>query len=154
MPWSSCISKVPQHKKEKPSDDSVVSRSADSDQPLKELDLASTTEHTLELVVPPPQFDIGTTLRDGFGHVYQPYLLKPTRSSGTKTKVAIQLSTEEKTVSDLTVEELTQIVREIIQESLEKCLVSGSMEGRAKVNLAVVGSVEAKMVCDFEEKLD
>jgi hypothetical protein len=28
------------------------------------------------------------------------------------------------------------------------------MEGRAKVNLAVVGSVEAKMVCDFEEKLD
>jgi hypothetical protein len=64
------------------------------------------------------------------------------------------LSTEEKTVSDLTVEELTQIVREIIQESLEKCLVSGSMEGRAKVNFAVVGSVEAKMVCDFEEKLD
>ena len=48
----------------------------------------------------------------------------------------------------------TQIVREIVQESLEKCLVSGSMEGRAKVNLAVVGSVEAKMVCDFEEKLD
>ena len=47
-----------------------------------------------------------------------------------------------------------EIVREIIQESLEKCLVSGSMEGRAKVNLAVVGSVEAKMVCDFEEKLD
>jgi len=28
------------------------------------------------------------------------------------------------------------------------------MEGRAKVNLAVVGSVKAKMVCDFEEKLD
>ena len=64
------------------------------------------------------------------------------------------LTTEEKTISDLTVEELTQIVREIVQESLEKCLVSGSMEGRAKVNLAVVGSVEAKMVCDFEEKLD
>ena len=48
------------------------------------------------------------------------------------------LSTEEKTISDLTVEELTEIVREIIQESLEICLVSGSMEGRAKVNLAVV----------------
>ena len=64
------------------------------------------------------------------------------------------LTTEEKTISDLTVEELTQIVREIVQESLEKCLVSGSMEGRAKVNLAVVGSAEAKMVCDFEEKLD
>ena len=64
------------------------------------------------------------------------------------------LTTEEKTIGDLTVEELTQIVRAIVQESLEKCLVSGSMEGRAKVNLAVVGSVEAKMVCDFEEKLD
>ena len=64
------------------------------------------------------------------------------------------LTTEEKTISDLTVEELTQIVREIVQDSLEKCLVSGSMEGRAKVNLAVVGSVEAKMICDFEEKLD
>ena len=64
------------------------------------------------------------------------------------------LTTEEKTISDLTVEELTQIVREIVQESLEKCLVSGSMEGRAKVNLAVIGSVEAKMICDFEEKLD
>ena len=25
------------------------------------------------------------------------------------------------------------------------------MEGRAKVNLAVVGSVEAKMYCNFEE---
>ena len=61
------------------------------------------------------------------------------------------LSTEEKTVSDLTVEELTQIVREIIQESLEKCEVSGSMKGRAKVNLAVVGSVEAKMYCNFEK---
>ena len=39
----------------------------------------------------------------------------------------------------------------ILQESLEKCEVSGSMEGRAKVNLAVVGSVEAKMYCNFEE---
>ena len=64
------------------------------------------------------------------------------------------LSTEEKTVSDLTVEELTQIVREIIQESLEKLSLIHISEGRAKVNLAVVGSVEAKMVCDFEEKLD
>ena len=64
------------------------------------------------------------------------------------------LLTEEKTISNLTVEELTQIVREIVQESLEKWLVSGSMEGRAKVNLAVVGSVEAKMVCNFEDKLD
>ena len=58
---------------------------------------------------------------------------------------------QSKTIDSLTVEELTEIVRQIIQESLEKCEVSGSMEGRAKVNLAVVGSVEAKMYCNFEE---
>tara|TARA_B100000927_G_scaffold203366_1_gene164875 strand:- start:408 stop:659 length:252 start_codon:yes stop_codon:yes gene_type:complete len=54
------------------------------------------------------------------------------------------------TVGDLTVEQLTEIVRTILQESLQKCLVTGSMKGRAKVNLAVVGSVEAKMECNFE----
>ena len=58
------------------------------------------------------------------------------------------------TVGDLTVEQLTEIVRTILQESLQKCLVTGSMKGRAKVNLAVVGSVEAKMECNFERDAD
>jgi len=57
-------------------------------------------------------------------------------------------------VGDLTVEQLTEIVRTILQESLQKCFVTGSMKGRAKVNLAVVGSVEAKMECYFDEELD
>ena len=52
-------------------------------------------------------------------------------------------SDNSRTIDKLTVDELTQIVRAILQESLEKCEVSGSMKGRAKVNLAVVGSVEA-----------
>ena len=56
-----------------------------------------------------------------------------------------------RTLESLTVDELTQIVRLIIQESLEECKVTGTMQGRAKVNLAVVGSVEAKMECAFEE---
>ena len=60
-------------------------------------------------------------------------------------------SDNSRTIDKLTVDELTQIVRAILQESLEKCEVIGSMEGRAKVNLAVVGSVEAKMYCNFEE---
>ena len=60
-------------------------------------------------------------------------------------------SDNSKTIDKLTVDELTQIVRVILQESLEKCEVIGSMEGRAKVNLAVIGSVEAKMYCNFEE---
>ena len=60
-------------------------------------------------------------------------------------------SNEATTLDQITVEELTSIVRVIIQESLEKCKVVGTMEGRAKVNLAVIGSVEAEMYCDFEE---
>ena len=58
------------------------------------------------------------------------------------------------TVGDLTVKQLTEIVRTILQESLQKCLVTGSMKGRAKVNLAVVGSVEAKMKCNFDQELE
>ena len=60
-------------------------------------------------------------------------------------------SDNSKTIDKLTVDELTQIVRVILQESLEKCEVIGSMEGRTKVNLAVIGSVDAKMYCKFEE---
>ena len=63
-------------------------------------------------------------------------------------------SEQPRTVGDITIEELTEIVREIIQESLEKCMVKGSMEGRAKVNLAVIGTVEAEMSCDFDEATD
>ena len=60
-------------------------------------------------------------------------------------------SDNSRTIDKLTVDELTEIVKAILQESLEKCEVSGSMKGRAKVNLAVIGSVEAKMYCNFEK---
>ena len=63
-------------------------------------------------------------------------------------------SEQSKTVGDITIEELTEIVREIIQESLQKCMVKGTMEGRAKVSLAVVGSVVAQMSCNFDEVTD
>ena len=63
-------------------------------------------------------------------------------------------SEQSRTVGEITIEELTEIVREIIQESLQKCMVKGSMEGRAKVNLAVVGSVVAQMSCNFNEVTD
>ena len=58
---------------------------------------------------------------------------------------------EKRLVSELTIEELTETVRKIIEESIEKCTVTGTMEGRARVNLAVEGEVVAKMECDFEE---
>ena len=54
-------------------------------------------------------------------------------------------------ISDITVEQLTDIVRQIVQETIEKCIVIGDMEGRAKLNLAVEGEVVAQMVCKFEE---
>ena len=56
----------------------------------------------------------------------------------------------ERKVSELSVAELKQIVRMIVEESIEQCSVSGTMEGRAKLNLAVEGEVVAKMTCEFE----
>tara|TARA_B100000989_G_C19389200_1_gene404955 strand:+ start:333 stop:584 length:252 start_codon:yes stop_codon:yes gene_type:complete len=56
----------------------------------------------------------------------------------------------EKKVSELSVDELKQIVRQIVEESIEQCIVSGTMEGRAKLNLDVQGEVVAKMSCEFK----
>ena len=56
----------------------------------------------------------------------------------------------QKKVSELTVTELKQIVRVIVEESIEQCIVTGTMEGRAKLNLAVEGEVVAKMTCEFK----
>ena len=58
---------------------------------------------------------------------------------------------EERFVSELTITELTDIVRNIVEESIEQCIVSGTMKGRAKVNLKVEGEVIAKMECEFED---
>ena len=58
---------------------------------------------------------------------------------------------KERFVSELTITELTEIVRNIVEESIEQCVVSGTMEGRAKVNLKVEGEVIAKMECEFED---
>ena len=60
--------------------------------------------------------------------------------------------TDERKVSDLSINELKEIVRLIVEESIEQCTVTGTMEGRAKVNLKVEGEVVAKMNCDFEKE--
>ena len=61
-------------------------------------------------------------------------------------------STQDKRlVSELTINELKEIVRSIVEESIEQCVVTGTMEGRAKVNLKVEGEVVAKMECEFVE---
>ena len=59
---------------------------------------------------------------------------------------------DERKVSELSIDELKQIVRMIVEESIEQCTVTGTMEGRAKVNLRVEGEVIAKMSCEFESK--
>ena len=59
---------------------------------------------------------------------------------------------DDRKVSELSIDELKQIVRMIVEESIEQCIVTGTMEGRAKVNLKVEGEVVAKMSCEFEPK--
>ena len=60
-------------------------------------------------------------------------------------------ATDKRLVSELSINELKQIVRSIVEESIEQCVVTGTMEGRAKVNLKVEGEVVAKMECEFEK---
>ena len=62
------------------------------------------------------------------------------------------VETDERKVSDLSINELKEIVRLIVEESIEQCTVTGTMEGRAKVNLKVEGEVVAKMTCYFEKE--
>lgn len=60
-------------------------------------------------------------------------------------------TSDKRLVSELSINELKQIVRSIVEESIEQCVVTGTMEGRAKVNLKVEGEVIAKMECEFEK---
>ena len=57
---------------------------------------------------------------------------------------------KERFVSELTISELKEIVRTIVEESIEQCVVSGTMNGRVKL-LNVEGEVIAKMECEFED---
>ena len=63
----------------------------------------------------------------------------------------IQDIDDSRKVSELSVEELKDIVRLIVEESIEQCSVEGTMKGRAKVNFKVEGEVIARMTCEFEE---
>jgi hypothetical protein len=57
---------------------------------------------------------------------------------------------DDRKVSELSIDELKQIVRMIVEGSIEQFTVTGTMEGRAKANLKVEGEVVAKMSCEFE----
>ena len=59
-------------------------------------------------------------------------------------------------ISELSVEQFSEVVKAIVQETLEECAVEGDMEGKAKLNLEVTGDVTARIVCktngDAEEE--
>ena len=52
---------------------------------------------------------------------------------------------------DLDTNEFAEVVKSIVQDTLQACEVQGGMEGRAKMNLAVVGEVKAKLVCNQDD---
>ena len=54
-------------------------------------------------------------------------------------------------VSDLSVEQFSEVVKAIVQQTLEECAVEGDMEGKAKLNLDVIGDVTARIVCNTHE---
>ena len=54
-------------------------------------------------------------------------------------------------VSDLSVEQFSEVVKAIVQQTLEECAVEGDMEGKAKLNLDVIGDVTARIVCNTNE---
>ena len=54
-------------------------------------------------------------------------------------------------VSDLSVEQFSEVVKAIVQQTLEECAVEGDMEGKAKLNLDVTGDVTAKIVCNVNQ---
>ena len=54
-------------------------------------------------------------------------------------------------VSDLSVEQFSEVVKAIVQQTLEECAVEGDMEGKANLNLDVTGDVTAKIVCNSNE---
>ncbi len=60
-------------------------------------------------------------------------------------------SNDSPVVSDLSVEQFSEVVKAIVQQTLEECAVEGDMEGKAKLNLDVIGNVTARIVCNTNE---
>ena len=70
--------------------------------------------------------------------------------TATTNKALRYLKADSAFASQLSIDELKQIVRMIVEGSIEQFTVTGTMEERAKVNLKVEGEVVAKMSCEFE----
>ena len=60
-------------------------------------------------------------------------------------------SNDSPVVSDLSVEQFSEVVKAIVQQTLEECAVEGDMKGKAKLNLDVTGDVKAQIFCDIND---
>ena len=68
-------------------------------------------------------------------------LLMPTMTMGET------LITNNTPITTLTVGELQVMIQTIINDTLERCVVEGIMEGKSSITLRVVGDVRANIKC-------
>ena len=63
-------------------------------------------------------------------------------------------SSDSPLVSDLSVDQFSEVVKAIVQQTLEECAVEGDMEGKAKLNLDVTGDVTARIICKAKKETE
>lgn len=63
-------------------------------------------------------------------------------------------SDDPRLVSDLSVDQFAELVKTIVQQTMQECSVEGDMEGKAKLNLDVTGEVTASIVCKTDTDSD
>ena len=78
--------------------------------------------------------------------LFLPMLVVPLQAKNVADTPSSE-SNDSPLVSDLSVDQFSEVVKRIVQQTLEECVVEGDMEGKAKLNLEVTGDVTAKIVC-------
>ena len=78
--------------------------------------------------------------------LFFPMLVVPLQAKNVADTLSSE-SSDSPLVSELSVEQFSEVVKAIVLETLEECAVEGDMEGKAKLNLEVTGDVTAKIVC-------
>ena len=78
--------------------------------------------------------------------LFLPMLVVPLQAKNVADTPSSE-SNDSPLVSDLSVDQFSEVVKRIVQQTLEECAVEGGMEGKAKLNLDVTGDVTAKIVC-------
>ena len=78
--------------------------------------------------------------------LFLPVLVVPLQAKNVADTTSSE-SNDSPLVSDLSVDQFSEVVKRIVQQTLEECAVEGGMEGKAKLNLDVTGDVTAKIVC-------